>query len=134
MLHNACRDQVEVDVTEAASQVTIALPGRHRIPVFPDGTLAPIELLRCAAGYQLHTLRSFTITLTSHQQMSVIRGGGAIMGAQAIAPACLVQPPKPLLPVLHEFQQELLLLTAMRDVPQVICERVTNRPRHLVRP
>ena len=120
---------VEVDANKAASQMTVALHGRHRIPVFPDGTLAPVELLRRAAGYQSDTPRNLTVTLRSHQRIYVIRGDGIIDGTQAIVLACFVQPPKPLLPDLVEFQQEPLLLTAMRDVPLVTCERVTTRPR-----
>lgn len=87
MLQNARTNHVEVDAEQAASQITVALHGRHRIPVFPDGTLAQTELVRCAAGYQLHISRNFTVTLTSHQQMSVIRGGGVIECTPAIAPA-----------------------------------------------
>ena len=83
-----------------------------------------------AARDQLHAARDFTIATILHQQMNVIRRDEVVEHTQPETFTGLEQPVQPAAPVACELEQELPLVTAMRNVPDVAGEETTVDSRH----
>jgi len=62
--------------------------------------------------------------------MTVVAGGGVVQDAQAVTLARRVEPIDLRPPVAAELQQELALMTPMRQVPNITGKIVTIGARH----
>jgi len=68
--------------------------------------------------------------LVPGEQMTVVAGGGVVQDTQAVPLARLIEPIDPRPPVATELQQELALMTPMRQVLDITGKMVTIGARH----
>lgn len=123
MGNNPCANHIQIDIGHASDEMLPALDGGGMITVFPKHPFAIFPLivfLPEAAGYQLHGTRQCLAVAAIHRQkVDVIRGDHEIQHLQTIAFFCLKQPRVPPLLVTAESEQEILLVAAVGDVPNL---------------
>ena len=131
--HHAGAHHVQIDVDKAAIQVVVTFNRRCVVAVFPEGTLAtlaPVVVLRGAPRSQLHTARNHTLARVPHQEMNVVGSHHVVEDAQAETLLRFEEPVEIALPVAREPEQERLLVTAMRQMPDVVRQKISVRSRH----
>ena len=129
MRHDPRPHHIQVNIDQAAYQVCIGVNGGGVVAVLPECALALfalVEFLGGPSGNQLHALRYHFITGIENQQVDMVRGGDVIQYAKAKALSRLEQPMPPAIPVSGEFEQKFLLVTAVRDMPDVAWQEMTT--------
>ena len=120
--HCARTNHVQVDVRNASGQMTVGLNRRRVIAILPESAtpfLPRIELLSHSSLYKLQRTGYLIASLVRAKQVNMIAGHNVIQDGQAVTPLRFEEPVPPAATVPQELQQELPLMTAMRDVPDV---------------
>jgi hypothetical protein len=136
MLDYPCAYYSEINVNQALSQMLACFYRRRMIPVFPEGpvpVLFLVEFLPCSPRDQLNRFRDdLSAAIVPDEEMDVVGGNHIIEHTQAIAFLCLKKPLKVPATAAGKFQKKSLLMTPMRNVPDItrevmpVCSRHTN--------
>ena len=136
MLNHTGPDHVQINVHYAAMQMLIDLNGCRMISVLPESSVAAfalVELLRSAAGDQLHARCNNVSACVLHQQMNMVGRDGIVEDAQSEALLRLEKPLDVTAPVARKFEEECLSVTAVSYVPDVSWQKVAVGTRHRCR-
>ena len=103
------------------------------IAVLPEGTsanLAIVVLLGCSSRNELHASPDFTVAAIDHQKMNMIGRHNEIEHYQPESSTGFKQPVHSPVAVFGKFEQPLLFMAAMRDVPDLTRHDVAIGARH----
>ena len=113
---------VHVRVDQAASQVGIGVHRGGVVAVLPEcaaSPFAPVVLLSGPSGDELHAAGDLAIATILNQHVDVIRRNDVVQHAQPETFSGLVQPVNPAPSIAGKLEQELALVAAVGQMPDV---------------
>ena len=134
MVDHSGPDHIQVYIDKALDQMLPGFHGGGVIAIFPEGPspiLPEIVFLSGSAGRQLDGFRDgIWFSSFYNKEMNVVGSGRVVQDPEPIAFFSLKKPGQPPPPVFREPQQELLLVAAMGDVPDISRNVISIRSRH----
>jgi hypothetical protein len=88
-------------------------------------SFALVVSLGAASGHQLHTAGDLALSAITDQEMDMVRRNDVIQNTKPIAFLGLKQPMAPTVSISGEFQQKLLFVAAVGNVPDVAGQEMT---------
>ncbi len=133
MRHDTGPNHVQVDVDKTAGQVSLGIDRGGVVAIFPEralAMLASVVLLRRSPRDQLHAAGNLSATSVANQEMDVVGGHGVVENRQTKTLFGLIQPEEPASAIFGELEEELSLVAAMGDVPNVVRQKMTMGTGH----
>lgn len=128
---------VQIDVRQTADEMVVCSNSGGMIAILPESPLSRLALivfLGDSAGNKLHAPGDFSPTEVFQQEMDVIAGSNVIQDAEAVSFLGFEKPTDLAPAVGGKLEQEILLMTAMGDMPDMAWQKVTTCSRHFPLP